>query len=104
MDEGARHRTFVETPEYSAQFETIAQTYSDELLEDLLRGVFWALETNAEQFGKGTWNLRRARSRSFEPGDPQFEIIFEIRDANTIGLLWIREISGMEEIKMDDGQ
>jgi hypothetical protein len=98
MADGARHRTFVETPEYSGQFESLAQTYSDEVLEDLLRGVFWGLATNAEQFEKVTWNLRRARTTSFHPDDPRFDIFFEIRDDDTLGLLWIQEISGTDDL------
>ena len=102
MADGTRHRTFVEAPQYSEQFETIAQTYSDEVLETLLLGVFWGLATNAEQYDKITWNLRRARSTSFHPEDPRFDIFFEIRDDDTIGLLWIQEIGGMEELTIEN--
>jgi hypothetical protein len=98
MADGTRYRTFVEAPEYSDQFESIAQIYSDEVLETLLLGVFWGLATNAEQYGQITWNLRRARSTSFHPEDPRFDILFEIRDDDTIGLLWIQETGGIEEL------
>ncbi len=98
MADGTRYRTFVETPEYSDQFESIAQTYSDEVLETLLLGVFWGLASNPEHYDKITWSIRRARSVSFHPEDPRFDILFEIRDEDTIGLLWIQEIGGIEEI------
>jgi hypothetical protein len=98
MADGPRYRSFVETPEYSDQFESIAQTYSDEVLERLLLGVFWGLATNPEQYDKITWNLRRARTMSFDQEDPRFDILFEIRDDDTIGLLWIQETGGIEEL------
>src|ERR1700719_401558 len=103
MADVARYRTFVETPEYSDQFESIAQTYSDEVLETLLLGVFWGMATNAEQYDdKVTWNIRRARSTSPDPKDPRFDVLFEIKDENTIGLLWIQEIGGIEELTADE--
>lgn len=98
MAEGARYRTFVEAPEYSDQFESIAQIYSDEVLETLLLGVFWGMATNAEQYDKVTWNIRRARSTSPDPEDPRFDILFEINDENTIGLLWFEEIGSIDDL------
>ena len=102
MADGPRHRTFIETPEYSGQFETIAQTYSDEVIETLLLGVFWGMATNAEQYDKVTWNIHRARSTSPNPADPRFELLFEIKDDSTIGLLWIEEIDGVHQIDERD--
>jgi hypothetical protein len=102
MADAARYRTFVETPEYSAQFEAIAQTYSDEVLETLLLGVFWGMATNAEQYDKVTWKILRARGTSSDPKDPRFDVLFEIKDENTIGLLWIQEIGGIEELTIDE--
>jgi hypothetical protein len=102
MPDGARYRTFVEAPEYSEQFESIAQTYSDEVLETLLLGVFWGMATNAEQYDQVTWGIRRARSASPDPKDPCFDVLFEIKDDSTIGLLWIQEIGGIEELNADE--
>jgi hypothetical protein len=102
MADGARYRTFLETPEYSDQFESIAQTYSDELLETLLLGLFWGIASNPEQYDKISWNIRRARSTSFDPEDPRFDVLFEIKDENTVGLLWIQETSGIDELTVDE--
>jgi len=102
MADSPRYRTFVETLEYTGQFEAIAQTYSDEVLETLLLGVFWGMATNAEQYDKVTWNIQRARSTSPNPADPHFEILFEIKDDSTIGLLWIQEIDGIDQIDERD--
>ncbi len=102
MAEAARYRTFVEAPEYSEQFESIAQTYSDEVIEQLLLGAFWGMATNAEQYERVTGNIRRARTASPDQGDPRFDVLFEIRDENTIGLLWIQEIGGLEQLSADE--
>lgn len=102
MSDAPRHRTFVETPEYSVQFESIAQTYSDEVIETILLGVFWGLATNAEQYERVTANIRRAKTTSPDPDDPHFYVLFEIKDENSIGLLWIEEISGLEQLSADE--
>jgi hypothetical protein len=102
MPDAPRYRTFVETPEYSGQFESIAQTYSDEVLETLLNGVFWGMATNPEEYERVTANIRRARTTSPDPDDPRFDILFEINDENTIGILWIEEISALEDLSADE--
>ena len=43
----------------------------------------------------------RARTTSPDPKDPRFDVLFEIKDENTIGLLWIQEIGGIEELTVD---
>jgi hypothetical protein len=98
MAEGARYRSLVEAPEYTDQFESLAQIYSDEVIEDRLLGVLWGLATNAEQYERVTGHIRRARTKSFSDEEPDFDILFEIRDADTIGLLWIQETGGIDQL------
>ena len=88
----------METPEYAAQLESLAQTYSDEILEALLLGLLWGIATNPDQYDRVTWNIRRAKSRSFDAGDPCFLVLFQILDNDSVALLWIEEIGGMEEL------
>jgi hypothetical protein len=102
MPDAPRYRTFVEAPEYSQQFESIAQTYSDEVLERLLNGVFWGMATNPEEYERVAANIRRARTRSPDPHDPRFDVLFEIKDVDTVGLLWIEEISALEDLSADE--
>jgi hypothetical protein len=97
MAEAPRYRTLVETPEYVDQAESLAQIYSDETLELYLLGVLWGIATNPSQYDRGTGNIYVARSRSFDAG-PTFRILFEIIDENKVGLLWIEEIGGIEEL------
>jgi hypothetical protein len=102
MSDAPRYRTFVETLEYSGQFESISQTYSDEVVETLLVGVFWGMAINAERYERVVADIRRARTTSPDPADPRFDILFEIKDENTIGLLWIEEISAIEDLSADE--
>jgi hypothetical protein len=97
MADAPRYRTLVETPEYEAQLESLAQTYSDETLEASLLGLLWGIATNPEKFDKVTWSIYVAKSRSFDAG-PCFRVFFQIIDENKVLLLWIEEIGGTEEI------
>ena len=97
MADAPRYRTLVETPEYVAQLESLAQAYSDETLEVFLLGLLWGIAANPEKYDKVTGNIYLAKSRSFDAG-PCFRLFFEIVDENKVGLLWIEEIGGTEEI------
>jgi hypothetical protein len=98
MADGPRYRTLLETPEYEDQFESLAIRYSDETLEGLLLGLFWGIATNPEQYDRVTWNIRIAKSRSLDARHPSFAVLFEIIDENKVGLMWIEEINGIEEL------
>jgi hypothetical protein len=67
-------------------------------LEAALRGLLWGIATNPERYDKVTGNIWQAKSRSFDPGQPRFTIIFGIPNENTVLLMWIEEISSIEEI------
>jgi len=41
MADDAQYRELLETEEYSAQLESLAQTYSDEVLEAAIQGILW---------------------------------------------------------------
>src|ERR1700733_3061213 len=97
MADAPRYRTLVETPEYEAQLESLAQTYSDETLEVFLLGLLWGIAANPEKYDKVTWSIYTAKSRSFDDG-PSFRVFFEIVDENKVLLLWIEEIGGTDEI------
>jgi hypothetical protein len=72
MADDARYRTLVETLEYEAQLESLAQVYSDEVLESAIQGVLWGIAKNP------AGNIWRAQSRSFDPEHPSFKIFFGI--------------------------
>ena len=100
MDEGARYRELVETPEYTAQLDALVERFSIEILESALMGVLWGVATNPEVYDRGTWNIRRAKSRSFDAlfqSFPSFVILFTITDQNTVTLLWIEEVTAISE-------
>ena len=98
MAESPRYRTLAEAPEYQAQAESLAQVFSDETLEAALLGILWGIATNPEQYDRVTWNIRVAKSRSFDAEHPCFRMFFEIVDDDKVLLLWIEEIGGTEEI------
>lgn len=99
MADDARYRTLVETPEYEAQLESLAQIYSDEVLESAIQGVLWGIAKNPERYDRVTGNIWRARSRSFDPEHPSFKIFFGIPNETEVLLMWIEEIGGTEEIE-----
>ena len=89
----------METPEYEAQIEFLAQQYSDETLESALVAMLWGLATNPEEYDRITQSIRVAKSRSFDEERPRFRIFFEIVDNSTVLLVWIEEIGATEEIE-----
>lgn len=96
MADDAEYRELLETEEYSAQLESLAQIYSDEVLEAALQGVLWGIATDPERYDKVTPNIRMARSRTFNDDDPCFKIFFGIPDADHAVLMWIEEIRDTE--------
>ncbi len=102
MADDARYRTLVETPEYEAQLESLAQVYSDEVLESAIQGVLRGkmCEDPPERHDKVTGNIWRSyMSRSFDPEHPSFKIFFGIPNESEVLLVWIEEIGGTEEIE-----
>ena len=97
MADGPRYRELVETPEYSAQLDSLVERYSVEILEAALMGVLWGIATNPEEYSRGTWNIRQAKTRSFDALHPSLVILFEIADQNKVLLRWIEEISALDE-------
>jgi hypothetical protein len=98
MADDAQYRELLETEEYSAQLESFAQSYSDEVLEAALQGVLWGIATDPERYERVTPNIRMARSRAFNDDDPCFKIFFGIPDADHAVLMWIEEIKDTEEM------
>jgi hypothetical protein len=97
MADAPRYRTLLETPEYRDQLESLAQIYSDEMLDKWLLGLLWGIATNPQKYEKVTWSIYQAKSRSFDDG-PSFRIIFEMVDEDKVGLLWIEEVGSAEEL------
>ena len=98
MNDGPRYRELIETAEYTAQLKALASRYSFEALEAALMGVLWGIATNPERYDKVTGNIWQARSRSFSAGQPCFKIFFGIPNQNSVLLMWIEEISSLEEM------
>jgi hypothetical protein len=99
MADSPKYRELVETEEYSAQLEDFARRYSDAILEPLLMGVLWGIANHPEQYEKVTPNIRQARSRSLNEGEPCFKILFSIENQDKVVLMWIEEIIGIDEIE-----
>jgi hypothetical protein len=100
MADAAEYRELLETAEYSAQLESFAQAYSDEVLEAALQGVLWGIATNPDRYERVTANpdIWMARARSFNDDDPCFKIFFGIPNSHQVLLLWIEEIRSIDEI------
>lgn len=98
MAETPRYRELVETPEYTAQLEHLAQTYSDGVIEPILQGIFWGMATNPRAYDRVTGSMWEARSRSFNELDPRFRIFFGLPNEAQVLLLWIEEIRDIDEL------
>lgn len=98
MADTAPYRELVETPEYTAQLEHLAQTYSDAVLEPILQGIFWGMATNPRAYDRITGAMWEARSRSFNELDPCFRIFFGLPNETQVLLLWIEEIRGIDQL------
>ncbi|HEV2200160.1 MAG TPA: hypothetical protein VGR73_10080 [Bryobacteraceae bacterium] len=91
-------RTLVETGEYSAQLDALADKYSIEVLEAALLGLLWGIATNPERYEKVTGRIYQAKSRSFAAQQPRFRVLFSIEDENRVFLMWIEEIGSTDDI------
>jgi hypothetical protein len=98
MAEQPRYRTLVETAEYQAQLDSFADRYSNEIIDAALAGVLWGIAIHPERYDRVTGHIYIAKSRSFEPLHPRFRIYFAIPNENDVLLLWIEELSTVEEI------
>src|SRR5882724_8939043 len=102
MADGPRYRELVETDEYTAQLESLAQAYSDEVLDAALMGVLWGIAISPEKYDRVTGNMWQARSRSFDAEHPCFRIFFGIPNQNEVLLMWIEEVGGTEEMGLPE--
>jgi hypothetical protein len=87
MADAPRYRTFVETPEYTAQLDFLAAAHSIDVLESALMGILWGMATNPQKYEQVTWNIHRAKTRARDPLHPCFQIFFQIKDENEVVLL-----------------
>ena len=102
MDDQPRFRTFVEQPEYTAQFDAIAAKYSMDLLTRLLAGAMNGIATNPRAYDCVLWDIRMAKTRSLGLEVPVFRIFFQIQNEGKedehVLLCWIEEISAIDEL------
>jgi len=98
MADRSPFRTLIETPEYTGQLTYLAVKYSPELIEGTLMGLQWGIATNPEGYERVTGNISEAKGRSFNTGIPSLRIFFQIKDADNVLLLWVEEISSIEEM------
>jgi hypothetical protein len=96
MDGQPHYREFVEQPEYAAQMDAIVAKYSVEIIDRVLRGVFWGLATNPVAYERLWGPFRIAKTRSLGLELPMFRIFFQIENEGTsnerILLCWVDEI------------
>jgi hypothetical protein len=102
MDDQPRYRTLEELPEYTAQFDSIVQRYSEEVIGPVLAGLMWGIATNPQAYNQTTWNIRIAKSRSLGLTIPTFRIFFQLlnegKESERVLLCWIEETNTIEEI------
>jgi hypothetical protein len=91
-------RTLVETEEYAAQLDALAEQHSAEVLEAALMGLLWGIATNPHKYEKVTGYIYQAKSRAFDPLHPCFKVLFSVEDENRVLLLWIEEVGSINEI------
>ena len=100
MPEG--RRGFVETEEFTAQFDEIVQRHSREVIVPVLTGLLDGIARNPQSFEKTIWHTRLARSDSLGLTIPTFRIVFQIldegQDSEHVLLLWIQEDTTFDEI------
>lgn len=93
----APFRTLIEAPEYTAQLDYIVRAHPLEIIEPILLALLWGVASNPEGYDRVTWNIRIAKSRSFELIGPRLVVLFQIKTEDEVLLLWIDELSKMEE-------
>jgi hypothetical protein len=102
MDDQPRYRTFVETPEYTPQFDGIQAKYGMDLLTRLLAATMNGIATKPTVYDCVLWDIRMAKTRSFRPEHPAFRIFFQIQNIDKedehILLCWIEEINAIDEL------
>lgn len=102
MDDQPRYRTFEELPEYTAQFDSIIQKYSEDVVGPVLTGLLWGISTNPRAYGRTTGRIYIAKSRSLGLTIPTFRIFFEIindgKEDERVLLCWIEETNAIDEI------
>src|SRR6266571_2855981 len=102
MGDQPRYRPLVETEEYTAKFDFIIRKYSEDVLDPVLRGLFWGIVTNPKEHSRTIHNLRVAKSASLGLTIPTFRIFFQIenegKEDEYVLLCWIEEINPIDEI------
>jgi hypothetical protein len=101
MPDQPRYRTLVETDEYKAQLYSFVERYSEEIIDAALAGVLWGVASHPERYDRVTGHMYIAKSRSVKPLHPRFRIYFAIPNENEVLLLWIEELSTVEEIGIE---
>lgn len=97
-----RQRTLVESPEYTAAFDSIMEKYASGVVHSVLAGLLWGIATNPQAYSLTAWDFRIAKSRSLGGTIPTFRIFFQIEnegaDDERVLLRWIEKADTMEEI------
>jgi len=92
----------MESPEYTAQFDSIIQKHSEGVIGPVLRGLLWGIATNPKAYDQTTWNICIAKSRSLGLTIPTFSLLFQIQHEDTeeerVLLCWIEETNTIDEI------
>jgi|ERR1700692_2131495 hypothetical protein len=97
-----RYRELEELPEFTAQFDSIVQQHSEEVIGPVLAGLIWGIATNPQAYDRTTWNMRVAKSSSLGLTIPTFRIFFQIlnegKNDEQVLLCWIEETSSIDEV------
>jgi hypothetical protein len=95
------HRTLVDSPEYTAQFDAIMAKHRSGMIRSVLAGLLWGIAANPKAYDRTAWPYRIAKSRSHGRPIPTFSIIFQIENEGAederVLLRWIEETNLIEE-------
>jgi hypothetical protein len=64
------------------------------------RELLWGIASRPKEYGKVTWNIYQAQSRTLGLTVPKLKILFGFKDEteNEVILLWIEEVTDLEGI------
>jgi len=102
MADQQRLRTLAEMPEYTANFDSIVERYSEEVIGPVLTGLLNGIAANPQAYDRTVWGARIAKSDRYGLTIPTFRIFFQItnegKDDEAVLLLWIEETNIIDEI------
>jgi NAD dependent epimerase/dehydratase family enzyme len=100
MSNQPKHRTFIWLEEFTVQYDMLVERYSEEVMEQALRGVLWGIATNPWQYDRVTAHIYQAKTRPLGLSVPPFKVNFGTGETdNEVVMMFIEEVTGTEGIR-----